>query len=129
MAEITRTKPVLSEEEKNEGLPEFRSNRVTKDVEPPIRPGWSRQQRPRSANTAQVPRFTVPDDGEEVLIKFVDDVPFAPIFQHWVMTDNGRRAYTCAGFDDCPMCMRGDKAKSSDWLNIVVLGDTPELKV
>jgi hypothetical protein len=130
MAEITRVKPVLPDED---GMDEFKSettsNRVTKEVDLPIRPGWSRTQRPRSQNTTQVPRFTVPEDGEEVLIKFLDEMPFAPIYQHWVMTDQGRRAYTCAGFDDCPMCMRGDRAKASDWFNIVILGDTPEIKV
>lgn len=130
MAEITRVKPQLPDED---GMDEFRaettSNRVTKEVDLPIKPGWSRQQRPRSQNATQIPRFTVPDDGEEVLIKFLEEMPFAPIFQHWIMTDNGRRAYTCAGFETCPLCARGDRAKASDWFNIVVLGDTPELKV
>jgi hypothetical protein len=127
--EITRQKPTLSDEDREQGLSEFKSQRVTKEVEPPIKPGWSRQQRPRSANAVQVPRFAVPDDGEEVLIKFLDEMPFAPIYQHWIATDSGRRAYTCAGFNDCPLCARGDKAKASDWFNIVVLGETPELKV
>lgn len=131
--ELNRTKPQLEEDTEHPGgLEEFapRSGRVTKDVEPPIAPGWSRQQRPKSANAVQIPRFAVPDDGEEVLIKFLEDMPFAPIFQHWVLADGGqRRAYTCAGFDDCPMCAKGDKAKASDWFNIVVLGATPELKV
>jgi hypothetical protein len=131
MAEITRTKSSLPNEDSS-GLDEFSdktSNRVTKEVDPPIRPGWSRQQRPRSASATQVPRFAVPDDGEEVLIKFLDEMPFAPIYQHWLATANGRRAYTCLGFETCPLCARGDKAKASDWFNIVVLGDTPELKV
>lgn len=130
MTEITRTKPALRDED---GMDEFRtettSNRVTKEVDLPIKPGWSRQQRPRSQNTTQVPRFVVPEDGEEVLIKFLDDMPFAPIYQHWLATSNGRRAYTCLGFETCPLCARGDKAKASDWFNIVVLGDTPELRV
>lgn len=129
MAEISRVKPQLTDDERDSGLSEFKSQRVTKEVDSPIKPGWSRQQRPRSAQATQVPRFTVPDDGEEVLIKFLDEMPFAPIYQHWIMTDQGRRAYTCAGFESCPLCARGDKAKASDWFNIVVLGETPELKV
>jgi len=129
MAEITRQKPKLSDEEREEGLSEFSGGRITKDVDLPIKPGWSRQQRPRSANATQVPRFIVPDDGEEILVKFLDEMPFAPIYQHWIMTDQGRRAYTCAGFNDCPLCARGDRAKASDWFNIVVLGETPEIKV
>lgn len=130
---ITRTKPALQEEDGSaEFAPETThnpSNRITKEVDLPIKPGWARQQRPRSTNTVQIPRFSVPDDGEEVLIKFLDAVPFAPIYQHWFQTANGRRAYTCAGFTTCPLCARGDKAKSADYLNIVVLGEKPELKV
>jgi hypothetical protein len=129
MAEITRQKPKLTDEEREEGLTEFSGGRITKDVDLPIKPGWSRQQRPRSANATQVPRFAVPDDGEEVLIKFLDEMPFAPIYQHWIMTDQGRRAYTCAGFNDCPLCARGDRAKPADYFNVVVLGETPEIKV
>jgi len=131
MPEYTRVKPVLDTDEVDttaSGLDEFKSSRVTKEVDLPIAPGWSRKIRPRSSST-QIPRFTVPDDGEEVLIKFLDDMPFAPIFQHWLVTSEGRRAYTCAGFEDCPLCQRGDKPKASDWFNIVVLGMPAELKV
>lgn len=131
--ELTRTKPQLSEDATDHpgGLEEFepRTERVTKEVEPALAGGWSSDQRPRSQGKAQAPRFTVPDDGEEVLIKFLEDKPFAPLFQHWVQTENGRRAYTCLGFTECPMCAKGDKAKSSDWINVVVLGDEPALMV
>ena len=132
MPEISRVKPTLPDED---GTSEFKAEttsnpgRVTKEVDLPVKPGWSRQQRPRSQNTTQVPRFAVPDDGEEVLVKFLDEMPFAPIYQHWIAAANGRRAYTCAGYDTCPLCARGDKAKASDWFNIVVLGDTPEIRV
>ena|SRR5579862_1358481 len=133
MAEITRTKPVLSDEEKEEGLSEFRSNRVTKEVDLPVKGGWARRQRPRSANANQLgkdDRLDVPGDGEEVLIKFLDDEPFASYFVHWIMTDNGRRPYTCAGFDTCPLCARGDRAKSQDMLNVITISaDEPKLVV
>lgn len=133
--ELTRVKPTLEDEDNPGGLEQFaergtdKVDRVTKDVDLPIRPGWSSEQRPRTQNRTQIPRFTVSDDGEEVLIKFLDDMPFAPIYQHWLATGEGRRAYTCAGFNDCPLCAKGDKAKASDWFNIVVVSETPELKV
>jgi len=131
--ELTRVKPALEEDAIEEitstDLDEFApppSNRLTKEVDLPVKGGWARTQRPKSTGFTQVPRFKVPDDGEEVLIKFLDDVPFAAYYQHWLMTDAGRRAYTCAGFNDCPVCARGDRAKSSDLINVVVLGPTPE---
>lgn len=128
MAEITRVRPQL-EDEVPEETP--KQGRVTKelDEEPGIvRSGWARTQRPRQ-NSVQIPRFTVPDDGEEVLVKFLEAQPFAAYYQHWVVTDAGRRAFTCIGFNDCPICARGEKAKSVDLINLVVLGETPELKV
>ena len=126
--DLTRTKPELAETESS-GLDEFKSReRVTKEVsDRAIQPGWSSDVRPKTPAT-KIARFKVPDDGEEVLIKFLDDMPFAPIFQHWLMVEGQRRAYTCLG-DGCPLCARGDKAKSSDWFNVVVLGETPELQV
>jgi hypothetical protein len=129
--EITRVKPVLEDEDGlDEFKPETTSNRVTKEVDLPIKGGWARTQRPRSTGGQQVPRLTVPNDGEELIIKFLDAIPFAAYYVHWIMTDNGRRPYTCAGFDDCPLCGRGDKAKSQDMLNVINLSaDSPELVV
>jgi hypothetical protein len=134
--ELNRVKPQLEEDTDHPGgTEEFapKAERVTKEVEPSIPRGWASAQRPRSTfngpRITKENRFDLAADGEEVLIKFLDDIPFAGIYQHWVMTQGGRRAYTCAGFDDCPMCARGDKAKSADYFNLVVLGDTPELKV
>jgi hypothetical protein len=130
MTDITRTRASAS------GLDEFSaettsnpSSRITKEISPSISPGWSTDQRPRSKPAAQLPRFAVPDDGEEVIIKFLEEQPFAPIWQHWIMTAEGRRAYTCLGVTECPLCARGDRAKPADYFNIIVLGETPELKV
>lgn len=130
MTEITRTKPVLPEDE--DGTEEFvtTSNRVTKEVDSPVKGGWARTQRPRSTGGQQISRLTVPNDGEEILIKFLDDQPFAAYFVHWILTDNGRRPYTCAGFETCPLCARGDRAKSQDMINVATLsGDKPEAVV
>lgn len=122
MSEITRVKPQLSEEDTADVNNEFgvtKSSRVTKEVELPVKSGWARHQRPRSTGSQQINRLTVPNDGEETLIKFLDEVPFAAYYVHWIMTDSGRRPYTCAGFEDCPLCARGDRAKSQDMINVV----------
>lgn len=137
--DLTRTRPELDESAASSGLDEFKKERVTKEVNTDgrIAPGWSSDARPK-ASLSKIPRFKVPDDGEEVLIKFLDEMPFAPIFQHWVLVDGQRRAYTCIYKQNpstgeveqnCPLCDRGDKAKSSDWFNVVILGDVPELQV
>lgn len=138
--DLNRVKPELDDENTSSGLDEFKPReRVTKEVSDSgrIAPGWSSDVRPRT-QTSKIPRFAVPDDGEEVLVKFLDDRPFAPIFQHWLMVDGQRRAYTCIyrapdsegeNGQNCPLCDRGDKAKSSDWFNVVVLGEKPELQV
>lgn len=130
--DLQRTKPDIDSLDSHPGgLDEFAPReRITKEVsEPFVQPGWSSDRKPPRTQAAKLPVFKVPDDGEEVLIKFTDDRPFAPIFQHWVLIEGGqRRAYTCLG-KECPLCERGDKAKSSDWFNVVVLGDEPELKI
>jgi hypothetical protein len=139
--DLARTKPQIEEAAESSGLDEFkpvRTGRVTKEVSSGIKPGWSSDRRPKSSGGDKIPLFKVPDDGEEVLIKFLDEVPFAPVFQHWIMVDTQRRAYTCIYEEDedtgkvlvnCPLCDRGDRAKASDWFNVVELGDNPELKV
>ena len=127
MSNIERVRPAA--EDNPGGLDQFRTERVTKEVDLPISPGWASSRRPARRESVKFDYFKVPDDGEEILVKFLDDMPFAPLIQHWVMTDKGRRSYTCLEDDTCPMCARGDKPKSSDWLNIVQLGDTPSVKV
>lgn len=143
--DLQRTRPNADIDTDLSGLDEFKSDnkaenrreRITKEVPDnnAISPGWTIDKKPPRSNSS-VERFTVPDDGEEVLIKFLDEKPFAPIFQHWLLIEGGqRRAFTCLGADPetgkslCPLCDHGDKPKSSDWLNVVVLGDTPSLKV
>lgn len=131
--EITREKPALTEQEGG-GLSEFTSGRIVKDA--PASPGWTSDIRPRSSGGQKVPRFDVPLDSEEIIVKLIEPGPgFHAFFQHWVQTSEGRRAYTCPGIETCPLCARGDKAKSNDLFNVIVLtnndkGDfAPELKV
>lgn len=125
----TRTRPQLAEENtetSEDTIEDFRSNRVVKDGPgSTIQRGWTSQQRPKQSTFQKVPRLTVPDDGEEVIIKFLEEDPFAAYFVHWI----NKRSYTCPGQDICPACARGDKAKANNLLNVVVLGDSPELVV
>jgi hypothetical protein len=131
--EITRDKPQLDDNEGG-GLEEFKSTRVVKDA--PASPGWTSDIRPRSSGGQKVPRFDIKLDSEEVIVKVLESGPgFYAFFQHWIVTTEGRRAYTCPGIDVCPLCARGDKFKSVDLFNVIELklNDkdelTPELKV
>lgn len=138
----TRTRPRLPENNadenydasfnKDDGMDEFvnPSNRVVKDGPgTTIQRGWAR---PKSQNYEKIPRFTVPEDGEEVIIKFLEEDSFAPHYVHWI----NKRPYTCPDPSPdphkatvCPACARGDKAKPNNLMNVVVLGDKPELVV
>lgn len=121
----------MSEEYEASGLDEFapKRQRITKDVggsDGPVSAGWSVDKRPPVVSGDRPTRFTVPDDGEEVLIKMVESAPFISFFQHWYMTKEGRRAATCLGANKdgeiiCPLCLRGDRAKSSDYFNVIRL--------
>ena len=103
------------------GLEEFAPRtRVTKggEEDSPISAGWSVDKRPATKRGDRPVRLQVPDDGEELLIKFLEERPFASFFQHWIKTEQGRRAYVCLG-KGCPLCARGDTPKSQDWFNVI----------
>lgn len=118
--DLNRTKP--ADEEGEGGLGQFAGRqRVTKEVDnSPIQSGWSADRRVQVNRGDRPTQFKVPDDGEEILIAFLEDKPFASFFQHWVKTDKGRRGYVCLG-KGCPLCARGDRPKSQDWFNVVEL--------
>lgn len=122
MTDIARTKPVLDETEAAEQT--TGRERVTKETAPPvIAPGWSRNIRPRQTASVKYDRFDIKVDAEEVLVKFLDDMPFAPVLQHWLTTEKGDRPFTCFYPDDCPGCSRGHTSKAADYFNIVQMND------
>jgi hypothetical protein len=133
MTDITRHRASVPDlDGLNEFAPSTTRERVTKevnDIPDFIKPGFAVGTR-SSAQGPKVNVFKVENEDEEVLVKFLEPHAFAPIFQHWVMQDGKRRAYTCiTSKNECPMCARGDKAKSSDWFNVIDMRDKePELK-
>lgn len=68
-------------------------------------------------------QFTVPDD--PVLIKFLQDAPFASYKQHWAdwLGKGVKKSYVCI-VDDCPICNIGDKASGKFCYNIIDFTDT-----
>lgn len=57
---------------------------------------------------------------DPVLIKFLEDGPFAVYEQHWIERQ-GRKSFVCIG-DECPLCnILGDKPRGKFSWNVLVL--------
>ena len=67
----------------------------------------------------------VPAD-DEIVIKFLDDKPYAGYREHWVQeTKAKRKTYTCLGATECPLCLVLDHQASSRILfNVVDMSGT-----
>lgn len=129
---ITRNKSEVPEVQ-DSGTEDYKPvrERVTKDVDGVpsfVKPGTWAVGKNSGTSGPKVNVFKVENADEEVLIKFLEEGPFAPIYQHWVLVDGKRRAYTCI-VDECPLCAYGDKPKASNWFNVIDMrSETPELK-
>lgn len=60
-------------------------------------------------------------DGETVVIRFLDDAPYASIKQHWLKR-NGRVSFICPG-RGCPLCAIGETVRGTYCFNIAKLTD------
>lgn len=123
---IARTRSKPASEAEPSGLDEFKKpensgrERITKDVPySSFGAGWSTSKKtPKFRSSRDAKRFEqeIPDDGEEILFKFLEEVPFASYWQHWVK----KRPYVCL-IDDCPLCEIGHRPKSVDCFNVIAL--------
>lgn len=133
----SRQKASANTEYAASGVDEFvpskteKKERVTKVVETStvIGQGWSANRKAPVVKSGDRPdRFEteIPEGGEEVLFRFLNDVPFASYWQHWVPGKGGkRRPYTCL-IDDCPLCERGVRAQPVDCINVIALNKSDE---
>ena len=105
----------------------------SEDIKPKVgttvQKGWDAVDSTISVPTGDFPtdfRFTE----EPVLIKFLEDEPFAVYEQHWIERPKGKKSFVCIG-ETCPMCdILGDKPRGKFAFNIVVLsGDTQGLQI
>lgn len=72
------------------------------------------------------------ETGDEVLIKFLDDGPFAVYKMHWLNWRDGKKSWNCLDKDGCPICdMTGDKPRQQALFNVVEFpeDDDPRLVV
>jgi len=58
---------------------------------------------------------------EAILVKFLEDGPFAVYESHWIDGAKGRKSFVCLG-DNCPLCdVLGDKPRGKFAWNVYVL--------
>ena len=118
-----------------------RSNREEpeedEDDEPPRRTagkGFKGFKKTKDATSSYADDFKLSD--EEVLVKFLEDEPFATYGEHGLYDElkrhGGQRVWTCLSPEEqCGICDTGHRARPVALWNIVVIPEegTPELKV
>jgi hypothetical protein len=98
------------------------SSRRSRDEEPPKRAkaqakgGWDTVETNRASRFSNPGQIKVKD--KEILLKFLEEEPFASYGQHWV----GQRSYTCgmnADYQKCPLCSVGNPCRYIALFNIL----------
>lgn len=83
--------------------------------------GWGAADRVKNADSAFAQRLKV---GEEpVIIKFIEDEPYASYRQHWVER-SGQKSFTCIADLDpkgCPLCDSGNRPSTRFAFNVALL--------
>ena len=92
------------------------------------RPGWDAFRSLKRSSGIET--FKIEEEDEEIIVKFLDEEPFAVFAQHWVSQAKGRKNFVCLG-EDCPLCDVGDDPRTMVAFNIVSFDDpdNPTLKV
>lgn len=96
-------------------------------VDSPIRGGWTEGQKQMDSTSSFAQTLKLEE--KSVVIKFLDDTPYANFRRHWVerSTKEGKtiRAYTCLQTvnKECPLCEVGDRAQAVAAFNVAVVGD------
>ena len=91
-----------------------------------IRRGWGAVEQAKSADSPYAQRLRVGDD--PVIIKFLEDEPYATYRQHWVERQ-GQKSFTCiADIDEkgCPLCDAGSRPATRFAFNVVLLSSDSE---
>lgn len=98
---------------------------------PVIRRGWGAAEAIKNIDSPFAQRLKL--DEEPVLVKFLEDDPYASYRQHWMEGRTGQKSFTCiAEIDDrgCPLCESGNRPSTRFAFNVVLLtnGEDPTLK-
>lgn len=88
-----------------------------------IKRGWAAADKLKNADSPYAQRLRVTE--EPVIIKFLEDAPYATFRQHWVER-SGQKSFTCIGdIDDrgCPLCKAGNRASMRIAFNVALMSD------
>lgn len=98
--------------------------------------GWDGYDDNREEYGDYAPDFgkTLKEADEDVIIKFLDEGPFAVYKQHWIDEHKGKKSFTCPVSlkiaDECPLCDElGDRPATKVALNVVSLHDPEKPRV
>jgi len=91
-----------------------------------IRRGWGAAEAVKHADSPFAQRLRVMDD--PIVIKFLEDEPYASFRQHWVER-SGQKSFTCIADIDpkgCPLCDAGSRPSTRFTFNVVLLSSDSE---
>lgn len=92
-----------------------------------IRGGWGSVEQAKTADSPFAQRLKVVED--PIIIKFLEDEPYATYRQHWVERQ-GQKSFTCiADIDpsgDCPLCKSGNRPSTRFAFNVILVSPDME---
>lgn len=108
----------VDEEDDDEDEPSRRSSQDSK----PVRKGWGGGKRVREQSSDFAEQLQI--DDEAILIKFLEDEPFAAYRQHWIegLKSTKKKSFTCLE-DGCPLCDLGDRPSGKFCFNVLLLSE------
>lgn len=87
--------------------------------------GWAAHKNAKKSRTVFAKEFQVPE-GDEKLIKFLDEEPFESYYRHWLRNIKGKQTFVCLG-EDCPLCEKGDNPTFIVLFNVIDMVDDTDL--
>lgn len=94
-----------------------------------IRRGWGAAESVKHADSPYAQRLRVLED--PIVIKFLEDEPYASYRQHWVER-SGQKSFTCIADIDpkgCPLCDAGSRPSTRFAFNVALLSSDSEATI
>jgi hypothetical protein len=89
-----------------------------------IKSGWGQARKVRDESSSYA--NSVKLDKEDIIIKFLQDEPYASYREHWLDGVKGKKSHLCISELDpkgCPLCAIGEKARAKFSFNVAVWDD------
>jgi len=87
-----------------------------------IKRGWAAAENTKSASSIYAQNLKLTED--PVIIKFLEDEPYASFRQHWLSDRKGQKSFTCIADMEpkgCPLCAMGDRPATRFAFNVALL--------